>query len=123
MNEFKKVMFENYFNMKGRASRREFWMYTLIVFVITLVIDFIVAMVFHRYSSTYFLVKGAFSLIFLCPSVCVIVRRFHDIGKSGWWAFILLIPLIGSIILLIFSLKKGQQGSNQYGPSPLVLKV
>ncbi|VUT06195.1 DUF805 domain-containing protein [Klebsiella huaxiensis] len=122
MHEFKKVMFENYFNMKGRASRREYWMFVLIVGVVSLIIDIASAMVFTRDSTAHLSISTIVSLIFLCPGICVMVRRLHDIGKRGTWAFILLIPLAGPVILIVFMIKKSQEGSNEFGPSPLALK-
>ncbi|WP_315969372.1 DUF805 domain-containing protein [Psychroserpens burtonensis] len=52
------------------------------------------------------------------PSLAVAVRRLHDIGKSGWFYFIGLIPLIGSIWLIILFVTEGDAGSNAYGPDP-----
>lgn len=122
MHEFKKVMFENYFNMKGRASRREYWMFVLIVGVVSLIIDIASAIVFTRDSTAHLSISAIVSLIFLCPGNCVMVRRLHDIGKRGVWAFILLIPLVGPIILIVFMIKKSHAGNNEFGPSPLEFK-
>lgn len=52
------------------------------------------------------------------PGVAVAVRRLHDVGKSGWFFFIVLIPLIGSIWLLILFFTEGEKGANQYGSDP-----
>ena len=57
-------------------------------------------------------------LAFLLPSLGIAVRRLHDIGKSGWWIFISLIPLIGAIILLVWWCKDSQMEPNEYGPVP-----
>lgn len=57
-------------------------------------------------------------LAFLLPSLGIAVRRLHDIGKSGWWMFISLIPLIGAIILLVWWCKDSQMEPNEYGPVP-----
>ncbi|MDR2934962.1 MAG: DUF805 domain-containing protein, partial [Candidatus Adiutrix sp.] len=46
------------------------------------------------------------------------IRRLHDIGKSGWWLLLLLIPLVGAIIILVFLCLDSQPGENQYGPNP-----
>jgi len=48
----------------------------------------------------------------------VAVRRLHDVGKSGWFLFIALIPLIGTIWLLVLLAKDGEPGMNQYGINP-----
>ena len=63
-----------------------------------------------------------YSLAVLLPSIGVGIRRLHDIGKSGWWLFINLIPLIGGIILLIWMVGDSQEGTNQYGPSPKLVE-
>jgi uncharacterized membrane protein YhaH (DUF805 family) len=63
-------------------------------------------------------VANLYSLAVLVPSIAVGVRRMHDIGKSGWWLLISLIPLIGAIWLIVLLATEGNQGSNQYGADP-----
>jgi uncharacterized membrane protein YhaH (DUF805 family) len=52
------------------------------------------------------------------PALAVAVRRLHDTGRSGWWVLIGIIPLIGDIVLLVFTVQDSQPGANQYGPNP-----
>jgi hypothetical protein len=59
------------------------------------------------------------SLAILIPSLAVTVRRLHDIDRTGWWILIGLVPLIGTIVLLVFALLDGTPGSNRYGPRGL----
>ena len=59
-----------------------------------------------------------YSLAALIPGWAVLVRRMHDIGKSGWWCLIGVIPLIGVFVLLIFLCQDSQPGDNAYGPNP-----
>jgi uncharacterized membrane protein YhaH (DUF805 family) len=54
----------------------------------------------------------------LLPSIAVGARRLHDIGRTGWWQLIVLVPVIGVIVLLIFYVMDGDPGSNEYGPNP-----
>ena len=54
----------------------------------------------------------------LLPFIAVQVRRFHDQGKSGWFALLNLIPYVGIVIVLIFMAINGAAGDNQYGPDP-----
>jgi uncharacterized membrane protein YhaH (DUF805 family) len=54
----------------------------------------------------------------LIPGLAVTVRRLHDVGKSGWMFFIVLIPLIGTIWLLVLMMTDSQQGINKWGPNP-----
>ena len=62
---------------------------------------------------------GIYGLAVLLPSLGVFVRRMHDTGRSGWWIFIGLIPLIGLIILIVFLAQKTKAGDNKYGPAPV----
>ena len=55
----------------------------------------------------------------MLPHLAVMVRRLHDTGRSGWWYWIALIPLIGAILLLVWFCSRGTVGSNQYGSDPL----
>jgi uncharacterized membrane protein YhaH (DUF805 family) len=64
-----------------------------------------------------------YSLAVLIPGIAVSVRRLHDINRSGWWLLIGLIPIIGAIILLIFTAKDSQPGENQYGPNPKAITL
>ncbi len=54
----------------------------------------------------------------LLPAVAVGVRRLHDTGRSGWWLLIAVVPILGTIVLLLFTVKNGEPGDNQYGPNP-----
>jgi uncharacterized membrane protein YhaH (DUF805 family) len=91
----------------GRASREEFWMYTLV--------NFIVSLVLHLVSGV---LGGIYSLAVLVPSLAVGARRLHDTGRSGWLLLIGLIPLIGIIVLIVFWVQDSQAGANKYGPNP-----
>jgi uncharacterized membrane protein YhaH (DUF805 family) len=49
----------------------------------------------------------------------VAVRRLHDVGKSGWWFLLVLVPLVGALVLIFFFyIKDSEPGANQYGPNP-----
>ena len=118
MNYYIEVM-KKYAVFTGRARRKEFWMFTLIytlIFIVLSVVDGIIgtgAMLFETG-----LLSGIFSLVSLCPSIAVTIRRLHDIDRSGWWILIGLVPIAGVIVLIIFAAKDGQPGSNQYGSNP-----
>jgi uncharacterized membrane protein YhaH (DUF805 family) len=113
------AVLKKYAVFSGRARRKEFWM-----FVLFNVIFSIVATLLDRVLGTRVGEMGngwisiLYSLAVLIPSLAVAVRRLHDIGKSGWWLLISLIPLIGAIWLLILYIKDSQPGDNQYGPNP-----
>ncbi|WP_351010611.1 DUF805 domain-containing protein [Shewanella sp. S1-58-MNA-CIBAN-0166] len=47
-------------------------------------------------------ISAIVSLALLVPSLSIAARRLHDTGRSGWWQLILLIPIIGLIVLIVF---------------------
>jgi uncharacterized membrane protein YhaH (DUF805 family) len=60
-----------------------------------------------------------FGLATFLPGLAVTARRLHDIGRSGWWMLLWLVPLVGWIVLIVWYCQPGQPGTNQYGPNPL----
>jgi uncharacterized membrane protein YhaH (DUF805 family) len=118
----------NYANFNGRSNRQDYWMFFLFN-----VIFAIVAMILDRLLGTTFKMEGiyggaqtmpygyiylAYALFMLIPGLAIGVRRLHDVGKSGWFMFICLIPLIGAIWLLVLFCTEGKRGDNEYGPDP-----
>ena len=102
-----------------RARRKEFWMYTLfnmIFAVVAFILDSILGIGIEGigYGPLYLI----YSLVVFIPGLAVLVRRLHDVGKSGWMFFIVLIPLIGAIWLLVLMLTESNPGENKYGPNP-----
>ncbi len=108
-----KSVFTNYTNFSGRARRSEFWWYNLCMIVVQGVLSFL-----SQSSSIFAILSTVVALGCLIPSLAVAVRRLHDIGKSGWYYLFALIPLVGSIILIIWFAKDSQPGDNAYGPNP-----
>ena len=105
---------QNYCNFSGRASRSEFWWFALFNFILSAVIS----IVFCWSQNTMNIVTGIVNLALLLPSLGLAVRRLHDIGKSGWWIFISIIPIIGWILLIVWYCKDSQMETNEYGPVP-----
>ncbi|WP_010198504.1 DUF805 domain-containing protein [Bacillus sp. m3-13] len=112
--------FRNYFNFSGRAGRKEYWIFTLVHSVIFWVIPMFIAYFFQD-SEIIVGIFGLFYLIFILgtiiPVISINVRRLHDIGKSGWWYLIILIPIVGGIILFVFACIESEH-DNKYGPNP-----
>lgn len=109
---YKKVVLKHYADFTGRARRQEYWMFVLANMIVAIglsVIDMIIG--FQIFS-------GLYSLAVLIPSLAVGARRLHDIGKSGWWLLISLIPLVGAIWLLVLLAQDGTPEPNQWGASP-----
>lgn len=87
---------KKYAEFTGVATRQEFWMFFLFNALVSIGVGLIAGIVgLGGLSSLY-------SLSVLVPSLAVGARRLHDIGKSGWWQLLLLIPLLGFIVLVIF---------------------
>ena len=112
MNFLKSVetCFFKYANFNGRASRSEFWwfyLFTILVWIVGFVINPVVELIF---------IVGL-----LIPYIAVTSRRLHDIDKSGWLQLIGIIPLIGTIIMIIWCATEGSKKKNQFG-SPIKLK-
>jgi len=102
----------------GRARRAEYWTFVLINAAVGIILSIIGALAGDSAALITGAISSLYSLAVLLPSIAVGVRRLHDIGKSGWWLLIVLVPLIGWITLLIFALMNSQPGDNQYGPNP-----
>lgn len=116
MNWYFQVL-KKYAVFHGRARRKEYWYFVLVNFIIGFVLSFIGA-----YAGLAPVRDPGFiyTLFVFIPSIGVSIRRLHDTGRSGWWLFISLIPFIGAIIMLIFTVTDSQEGTNQYGPSPKI---
>ncbi len=104
----------NYCNFSGRASRSEFWWYSLFTFILSAAIS----IVFCWSQNAMNIITGLVNLALLLPSLGLAVRRLHDIDKSGWWIFISLIPVVGWILLIVWYCKDSQMEANEYGPVP-----
>ncbi len=65
-----------------------------------------------------FVIYVLFQLVMFLPGLAALSRRLHDTGKSGWYFLLILIPIIGAIILLIFLASDSQEGPNKWGPNP-----
>ena len=107
-------VFSKYGTFTGRARRSEYWYFVLL----TLIVSFALSLLSSGLGDVGTLLPTIWELAILVPSLAVAWRRLHDIGKSGGWYFIFLVPLVGWIILLLFLCRDSQPGDNQYGPSP-----
>jgi uncharacterized membrane protein YhaH (DUF805 family) len=124
---WKKAMIDNYANFKGRARRKEYWFSQLMntVIITILYIPIIASAIETRNGGApnaltylFLILIVIYAFGFLVPGLALAVRRLHDIGKSGWFWFIGLIPFVGGIILLVQYCTDSQHGENQWGPNP-----
>ena len=113
MNHYISVV-KKFFVFNGRAGRSEYWYFVL--FHVLISIGFtLVGAVFSKLSF----LTGIYAIVVILPSLGVMVRRLHDSGRSGWWALISIIPIVGTLVLLYFLIKKSDEGENEYGSHPV----
>ncbi|MCR5774687.1 MAG: DUF805 domain-containing protein [Lachnospiraceae bacterium] len=110
-----KSCFSQYVGFSGRARRSEYWYFALFQGIIGVVLSILA----QTTGSTIFSVlSGIFGLACLLPGLAVSIRRLHDINKSGWFVLISLIPIVGTILIIVWACKDSDPGENQYGPNP-----
>jgi uncharacterized membrane protein YhaH (DUF805 family) len=107
----------NYVGFSGRAQRSAFWYWCLFAFLVGIAAQFVDAAIAR--GSEYGPATAITGLALFLPGLAVSIRRLHDLGKSGWFFLLILIPLIGAVILLIWFCMRGTIGPNNYGPDPL----
>lgn len=106
-----------YASFEGRTQRAEYWFFTLFSFIITLVLIVIDITIGMFNISAGLSLSLVYIFLVLLPSVAALVRRLHDTNRSGWWFFLILIPIIGLVMLLMFLLQDSKE-DNQYGLNP-----
>ncbi len=109
---------KKYATFDGRAHRTEFWMFVLVSFIVSLVLNIVDAIIGTGGDLGGGVLAGIYGLAVLIPTLAVGSRRLHDIGKSGWWQLLALIPIVGVIILIVWFATKGHESENQHGPNP-----
>ena len=107
MNWYLKVL-KQYADFKGRARRKEYWMFFLFNIIISYSLTFAAIGLEVPILAT---IGSIYSLAVLVPGIAVGVRRMHDVGKSGWF---LLIPIYN----LILACTDSENGSNKWGDNP-----
>ena len=112
MNWYIEVL-KKYAVFDGRAHRTEYWMFVLFNVIITIVLGLI-----DRLFGLWNVLSGVYGLAVLIPGIAVAIRRLHDTNRSGWWLLISLVPVIGTIVLIVFMVQDSQPDTNQYGPNP-----
>ncbi|WP_028113236.1 DUF805 domain-containing protein [Ferrimonas kyonanensis] len=118
MNWYLTVL-KKYAVFRGRARRREYWFFVLFNVLIAIALALVDTSMgtFDPETGTG-LLGALYSLAVLIPTLAVAVRRLHDTDRSGWWLLLLLIPIVGVIVLLVFMALSGQHGANEYGGDP-----
>lgn len=115
--EWYKTVLSRFAEFEGRAGRREFWMFVLVNFIVSVALS-IVEGILHLQIGALGILSTLYMLAVLVPALAVSVRRMHDIGKSGLFLLVGLIPIAGAIWLIVLYAQEGEHGANQYGPDP-----
>lgn len=128
---FTRAMTSYYFNFSGRARRREYWgfsVFPLVIFlflVLLLFMSFVGRSPYEGPSPLFWVAVGLmviFGVAMIIPGIAVQVRRFHDLGQSGWWVLLLfvigMIPYVGFIAYIVLGCIDSQPNQNKYGPPP-----
>lgn len=104
-------------DFSSRACKKEYWYFILIyalTFIPLLIVDVFTGTVIPSLGLGF--LSGVYMLFMLYPLLAVTARRLHDVGQSGWWQLLNLIPLLGFVVILFFSLQDSQPHDNIYGP-------
>jgi len=109
---------KKYAVFSGRATRKEYWMFVLFNILIAIALAIVEGILGAVSGTNQSILSVIYSLAVLLPSLGVAVRRLHDTGRTGWWLLLGFIPLIGSIIVIVFLCEDSEPSTNDYGPNP-----
>jgi len=115
---------KRYRDFRGRSRRSEYWFIQLFL-VVTNIAVAIIDLALMGWDVDRFIANGGggivglvWILVTIVPALAVLVRRLHDTGKSGWWALVGFLPLVGAVVLLVFTVTDSSPGENKFGLSP-----
>ena len=112
------AVLKKYAVFSGRAQRAEFWYFALFSGIVSVVLSIMDFLISGGATGSSGILAGLYSLAIILPSLGVNVRRLHDTDRSGWWLLIVLVPLIGVIVLIVFYVQDSQASENRFGPNP-----
>ena len=121
------AVLKNYAGFTGRARRSEYWYFVLFNMIFAFVamgLDNLLGITFKingpygTQSLQYGYIYVLYGLAVFIPGLAVAVRRLHDIGKSGWFLLVALIPIAGWIWILVLLFTDSNNGPNRFGPNP-----
>ena len=117
------ILTNKYADFNGRARRKEYWMWTLyytIVLLFAMFLDNVLGLNFELFGQDlgYGWLYVTVAITHLIPGLGIVIRRLHDVGKSGWFYLIILIPLIGFIWVLVLFCTDGVKEDNKWGSNP-----
>ena len=121
--------YRRYFDFSGRSRRKEYWLFVLFCFLVSLAIDVVFGTPDYERIGMYAsfstvltgtggMVHNVFGLVSFIPGLAVAVRRLHDQDRSGWLLLLMLIPILGWFALFVLMCLDGTRGRNRFGPDP-----
>lgn len=124
--------FSNYVTFSGRARRSEFWFWFLFMIIAIVVAGLLDGMLFPGMTemqadmgdgmASFEGQGGPISALVVLglflPGLAMQIRRLHDVDRSGWWVLLSFIPLIGTIVLIVWWATEGTRGPNRFGSDP-----
>jgi uncharacterized membrane protein YhaH (DUF805 family) len=116
-----KSFWSNYTNFSGRARRSEYWFIQLFLVLTNLAVAAIDLALMNGDFERFIANGGGgivgliWILVTIVPAVAVLIRRLHDTSRSGWWALMILLPVAGAIVLLVFTVEDSASGDHTYG--------
>lgn len=115
MDWYLKVL-KNYVGFRGRARRKEYWMFILVNIIFTFVLGLLDKMLGWQRAGGEGILTTIYGILVFLPWWAVQFRRLHDTDRSAWWALLFLIPFIGWLIIIVFNCQAGTPGENRFGP-------
>ena len=118
-----KEAFSHGFVYRGRASRSAYWWFVLFEAIVWIVLDllFIIPAGMHNTPAIFavlFIVLGLVGIYLFLVGLALLVRRLHDIDRTGWW-MLLALTLLGTLLLIYWQCQIGTEGPNRFGEDPL----
>jgi uncharacterized membrane protein YhaH (DUF805 family) len=118
---------------EGRTPRLHAWIGVVVIFLVSAVYEIAASELVH--AMTFWIVNP----LLLAAATCVLSKRLHDRGQSGWWAALVLIGFatlwpwphgpqsVLGVVIMIWAVVElgvlpGEDGTNRYGPNPLTLQ-
>ena len=111
------AVLKKYGTFTGRSQRKEYWMFflvNLVVYIARAIIDGLTGT--FSAESGVGLLGAIYTLALLIPNLALTARRLHDTDRSGWWQLLSFLPLVGTIILIVFLAQEGR--ANRYAVAP-----
>lgn len=115
---FVRCLRERFVDFGGRSRRKEYWSFVLFAFLFGIAALIAIGVLLEdEMEGLALLILAAYPIGFVLPGLAVTVRRLHDVGFTGWFLLLYLVPF-GQLVLLIFMLLPSQPKENGYGPVP-----